>query len=98
MPRIKLTKSAIDALPTPCASSILHPRQKSWLFPTQMRTETRLQFEFPVQPRKSLFAPKNSLFRCVGNFAANYEQIQLTGIFVGLPPQPASAVSAIPEG
>src|SRR5947209_10762136 len=57
-----------------CAFAKLHPQQKSWSLPTQMRTETRSKFEFPIRTRKflffaenSLFTPKNSLFHCVGN-------------------------------
>ena len=39
----------------PCPFSKLHPQQKSWSLATQMRTETRSKFEFPIRTSKFLF-------------------------------------------
>src|SRR5262249_23707865 len=36
----------------PSAFSKLHPQQKSWSLPTQMRTETRPKFELSIRTRR----------------------------------------------
>jgi hypothetical protein len=43
-------------VPVPTSSAA-----ESWSLPTQMRTETRLKFEFPIRTRKFLFFAENSL-------------------------------------
>src|SRR6266566_3190421 len=40
-----------------CAFSKLHPQQKSWSLPTQMRTETRSKFEFPIRTVQKSMPP-----------------------------------------
>src|SRR5262245_50135284 len=35
----------------------LHPQQKSWSLPTQMRTETRSKFEFPIRTVQKSMPP-----------------------------------------
>ena len=35
----------------------LHPQQKSWSLPTQMRTETRSKFEFPISTAQKSMPP-----------------------------------------
>src|SRR5258707_1327464 len=60
---------------------------ESWSLPTQMRTDTRSKFEFPIRTRKFLFfaenslsTPKNSLFHYVGNLAASHRSCTRVGI------------------
>jgi hypothetical protein len=43
-------------VPVPTSSAA-----ESWSLPTQMRTETRSKFEFPIRTRKFLFFAENSL-------------------------------------
>jgi hypothetical protein len=69
-------------VPVPTSSAA-----ESWSLPTQMRTETRSKFEFPIRKRKFLFfaenslsTPKNSLFHGVGNLAASHCSCTRVGI------------------
>src|SRR5260370_17966092 len=61
-------------VPVPTSSAA-----ESWSLPTQMRTETRWKFEFPIRTRKFLFfaenslsTPTNSRFHYVGNLDATH--------------------------
>src|SRR5215468_3387139 len=60
----------------PCAFSKLHPQQKSWSLPTQMRTETRSKFEFPIGRSEVRATPGPSFGACtLAGFTVITEEI-----------------------